>query len=146
MRLESKTFLGLLCFLAPDTVLYWFLSKDPTGTAALTLATLMAALLWFYLSFTSRHISPRPEDSKTGEIAEGAREMGFFSPYSWWPLWMGLSVSLGMLGIAVGWWLVYFAAPIAAFGVLGMVFEYYSGNHDRYTDDPAEAAVTKDET
>jgi hypothetical protein len=138
MRLESRTFYGLTIFFFLTTIVYWFLSEDPSGTTILTLATLMSALLWFYLSFTSRHTSPRPEDSKTGDIAEGAREMGFFSPYSWWPLWMGLGVSLGMVGIAVGWWLLYFAAPIAAIGVLGTVFEYYSGQHDRYTDEQYE--------
>lgn len=142
MRLESKTFLGLTAFLAPDAVVYWFISKDPSGTAALTLATLMSALLWFYLAFTGRRISPRPEDSKTGEIADGAREMGFFSPYSWWPLWMALGAALGFVGIAVGWWLLYFAAPLALIGVLGLVFEYYVGAHDRYTDDNYEVVET----
>jgi hypothetical protein len=142
VRLESKTFLGILCFMAPDTVLYWYLSKDPTGTACLTLCSVMAALLWFYLSFTSRHTSPRPEDSKDGEIAEGAREVGFFSPYSWWPLWMALGAAMAFAGIAVGWWLVYFAAPIALVGVLGMVFEYYAGAHDRYGDEEYERAET----
>jgi hypothetical protein len=139
VRLESRTFFGLTLFLAPDTVLYWYLSKDPTGTAALTLASLMSALLWFYLSFTSRRISPRPEDNSEGEIAEGAREMGFFSPYSWWPLWLALGIGLAFLGVAIGWWLVYFAAPIAAIGVVGMVFEYYVGDHDRYGDEETSA-------
>ena len=38
-------------------------------------------------------MDPRPEDRKDGEIADGAGELGFFPPYSWWPLWCALTLA-----------------------------------------------------
>ena len=32
---------------------------------------------------------PASRGPKEGEIADGAGELGFFPPYSWWPLWCG---------------------------------------------------------
>ncbi len=66
---------------------YWFLSYDPTGTAALIMTALLATLVAFYLGFHASKMEPRPEDRKEAEIADGAGELGFFPPYSWWPLW-----------------------------------------------------------
>jgi drug/metabolite transporter (DMT)-like permease len=134
MKTTNRMFLWLMVFLAPDTVIYWYLSKDPTGTAALTLCTLMSALIWYYLAFTSRRIGPGPEDDEEAEISDGAGELGFFSPYSWWPLGLVLSIGTGFLGIAVGWWLVYFAIPLVAVSVVGMIFEYYLKESNRYGD------------
>jgi hypothetical protein len=135
VKLEGKLFFYLLIFLAPDTVLYWYLSKDPTGTAALTLTTLMAALIWFYLAFTARRVGIRPEDDPDAAVSDGAGDLGFFSPYSWWPLFLVMAVGLGFLGVAIGWWLVYLAIPFVIVGVIGMIFEYYIGTHNRYLED-----------
>ena len=33
------------------------------------------------------------------------------------------------LGLAVGWWIVFIAAPLVALAVVGWVFEYFSGEH-----------------
>ena len=52
-------------------------------------------------------MDPRPEDRKDGEIADGAGELGFFPPYSWWPLWCALALGVIVYGTAMGaWWLV----------------------------------------
>jgi hypothetical protein len=134
MKTTHRMFLWLMVFLAPDTVVYWYLSKDPTGTAALTLCTLMAALIWYYFAFTARRIGPGPEDNEEAEISDGAGELGFFSPYSWWPLALVFSIGIGFLGIAVGWWLVYFAIPFVGVAVVGMLFEYYMKESNRYGD------------
>ena len=39
---------------------------------------------------------PRPEDRMDGEIADGAGELGFFPPYSWWPLWCAAALGGGV--------------------------------------------------
>ena len=44
-------------------------------------------MVTFYLGFHAKKMEPRPEDRKDAEIADGAGELGFFPPYSWWPLW-----------------------------------------------------------
>jgi hypothetical protein len=76
----------------------------------------------------SNRIQPRPEDSPDAEIADGAGEMGFFSPGSYWPFGIALAAVAASLGLAFfQWWLV--AAGVI--GVLvttsGLLFEYYTG-------------------
>ena len=92
------------CWSAPA---YWFITGDWTGTSALTMTTLLAAMVTIYLGFHAAKMEPRPEDRKDGEIADGAGELGFFPPYSWWPLWCGRDARRdASSAIAAGaWWL-----------------------------------------
>jgi hypothetical protein len=116
VKVEGIIFAVLGVFFVIVTPIYWFLSEDPTGTSALAL-------------LTARRIGPRPEDRKDAEIAEGAGELGFFSPHSWWPLFCALSLSVCVLGIVFGWWLFLIGAGFGIVSVLGLVFEYYRGEH-----------------
>ncbi len=116
-------------FFALVTPIYWFLSEDPTGTSALVMTTLLAGLVAFYLGVVSRQIDPRPEDRDEAEIADGAGELGFFPPYSWWPLWCGLALAGCVLGVVFGWWLFIIGAGAGSIALIGWVFEYYRGEH-----------------
>ncbi|REF34902.1 cytochrome c oxidase subunit 4 [Thermasporomyces composti] len=129
MKIEGFIFLCLTAFFAMVTPVYWFLSHDPTGTAALLMSTLLAGLIGFYTLITARRVGPRPEDRKDADIEEGAGELGFFSPHSWWPLYCGLSLALAVLGVVFGWWLFLIAVGVGTVSVLGLVFEYYRGVH-----------------
>ncbi len=60
--------------------------------------------------------------------AEGTGEQGFFSPHSWWPLFLGLSAATAFLGFAIGWWLFLIGMLFTVFAAIGFVFEYYRGN------------------
>ena len=71
---------------------YWFISYDPTGTSALTMTFLLTLLVTLYLGVHASRMEPRPEDRQDAEIADGAGELGFFPPYSWWPLWSGATL------------------------------------------------------
>jgi hypothetical protein len=73
---------------------YWLISGDWTGTSALVMTTLLAAMMTLYLGFHAAKMEPRPEDRKDAEIAEGAGELGFFPPYSWWPLWCAAALGV----------------------------------------------------
>ena len=85
---------------------YWFITGDWTGTSALTMTTLLAGMVTLYLGFHATKMDPRPEDRKDAEIADGAGELGFFPPYSWWPLWCGATLAVCVFGVAFGaWWL-----------------------------------------
>ncbi len=59
----------------------------------------------------------RPEDRKDGEIAEGAGELGFFPPYSWWPLWCA-GARCGIIVVSpsavLAWWLIDHRASCSA--------------------------------
>jgi hypothetical protein len=127
MRVEGWLFLGCGVFFTGADIVYWYTSQDPTGTAALALAVGLAILAGFYILFTGRRLPPRPEDNPEGEIVEGTGEIGFFSPHSWWPLFLGLSAAVLALGFAIGWWLVLIGLLLVVFCSIGFVFEYYRG-------------------
>ena len=128
MKVEGWLFLGCGVFFAGSDIVYWYVSKDPTGTAALALAVGLALLTGFYVVFTGRRLPVRPEDDEEGEIAQGTGEIGFFSPHSWWPLWVGMAAAVTALGFAIGWWLVLIGVVAVMFAAIGFVFEYYRGN------------------
>jgi Cytochrome c oxidase subunit IV len=130
VRIEGYLFALIAVFMIPVTVIYWYFSEDPTGTTALVLTFGLCFLIGFYLLFTARHIEPRPEDQLEAEIADGAGDLGFFSPHSWWPLAVAASCALGFLGVVFGWWLAFVAVPFIAYAVMGFVFEYYRGHHE----------------
>jgi len=128
MKVEGWLFLGCGVFFAGADIVYWYVSLDPTGTAALALAVGLALLTGFYVVFTGRRLPVRPEDDEEGEIAQGTGEIGFFSPHSWWPLWVALAAAVVAVGTAVGWWLVLIGVLLVVMTTIGFVFEYYRGH------------------
>ena len=129
MRVEGWLFLGCAIFFGVSDVFYWDLAHDPTGATALALAVGLAFLTGFYLLFTGRRLPPRPEDENEGEIEQGTGELGFFSPHSWWPLFVGLAAALAAIGVAIGWWMFLIGALALLMAVIGFVFEYYRGHY-----------------
>ena len=127
MKFEGSLFIGCAIFFGASDVVYWYFSKDPTGTTALALSVALAFLIGFYLLFTGRRLPQRPEDNPQGEIADAAGELGFFSPHSWWPLYVGLAAATASLGVVIGWWLFLIGALFLFLTVIGFVFEYYRG-------------------
>ncbi len=126
MKVEGYLFAFIAAFLAPVDVVYWFTSHDPTGTTALALGVCLGTLVGSYLLVTARRMEPRPEDLQDAEISDGAGEIGFFSPYSWAPLWCAMSAAVIFAGVVFGWWMVFLGAAFAVPAVGSMVFEYYS--------------------
>ena len=109
---------------------YWLISGDWTGTSALVMTTLLVAMITLYLGFHASRMQPRPEDRKDAEIADGAGELGFFPPYSWWPLWCALTLSVCVYGIAMGaWWLFIIGGVVGMVTLCGWIFEFYRGEH-----------------
>jgi hypothetical protein len=127
MRVEGWLFLGCAIFFGVADIFYWSLSHDPTGGTALALAVGLAFLTGFYVLFTGRRLPQRPEDDPEGEVEQGTGELGFFSPHSWWPLFVGLAAALAAVGVAIGWWLFLIGALALVLSIIGFVFEYYRG-------------------
>ncbi len=127
MKFEGSLFIGCAIFFGASDIVYWYFSKDPTGTTALALAVGLAFLIGFYLLFTGRRLPQRPEDNPAGKIADAAGEVGFFSPHSWWPLYVGLAAAIAALGVVIGWWLFLIGLLFLFLTVIGFVFEYYRG-------------------
>ena len=129
MKAEYWTIAALAVFFAVTAPIYWFVSYDPTGTAALVMTFLLCALLGFYLGVVAKQIPDRPEDRSDGEIAEGAGEQGFFPPYSWWPLFCAMALATIVMGIVIGWWLFIIGVGFGAVTLSGWIYEYYRGVH-----------------
>ncbi len=127
MKVEGYLFLGCAVFFGGSDYVYWHFSHDPTGSTALGLAVALAFLTGFYVLFTGRRLLPRPEDDRGGEIPQGTGELGFFSPRSWWPLFVGLASATAAIGMAIGWWLFLIGALFLLLAIIGFVFEYYRG-------------------
>ena len=130
MKAEAYVFLITTSFMGLVAPAYWFISGDPTGTSALVMTALLAAMVTLYLGFHAAKMDPRPEDRKNADISEGAGELGFFPPYSWWPLWCALALGVIVYGVALAaWWLVVIGFTIGAVTLSGFIFEYYRGEH-----------------
>jgi cytochrome c oxidase subunit IV len=127
MKVEGGLFVGCAVFFGGVDIIYWYFSRDPTGSVALLFAVGLAFLAGFYCLLTGRRLGKRPEDDIEGEIVEGTGEMGFFSPHSWWPLLLGLSCGLAAVGTAIGWWLFIIGMLAVMVTTIGFVFEYYRG-------------------
>ncbi|MCD6640374.1 MAG: cytochrome c oxidase subunit 4 [Nocardioides sp.] len=130
MKVESTIFAIATAFFILVSGLYWFMAEEPAGTAALFMTGLLAGMVTLYLGFHAKKMDPRPEDRADGEIADGAGELGFFPPFSWWPLWCALALSAIVYALALTqWWLVGFGFALGAIALVGWVFEYYRGEH-----------------
>ena len=127
MRIEAYLFGALAVFLVPVSIVYWYLSRDFTGTTCLVFSVFLAFMVAYYLWFTARRMEARPEDRPDAEISEGAGEVGFFSPHSWWPIALGASFTVTMVGTIIGPFLAIIGAGFLAVALAGLLFEYYVG-------------------
>ena len=130
MKVEAWIFAITTAFFLVVSPAYWLIAGDWTGTSALVMTTLLAAMVTLYLGFHASKMEPRPEDRKDGDIADGAGELGFFPPYSWWPLWCACSLGVIVYAVAIGaWWLVIIGFGLGGLALCGWIFEYYRGEH-----------------
>jgi len=130
MKAESLIFAICTVWFALVTPAYWLISSDVTGTSALTMTCLLTLLVTFYLGFHARKMAPRPEDRQDGEIADGAGELGFFPPFSWWPMWCGITLGLIVFATALtAWWLLIIGFGLGGLALCGWIYEYYVGDH-----------------
>jgi hypothetical protein len=127
MKIEGYLFGFLALFLVPVTAVYWVLSEDPAGTVLLALSIGLAFMIGYYLLFTARRMEARPEDRPDAEISEGAGEVGFFPPHSWWPIFLAAAFTTTCIGLIIGPFLVMIGFGALIVGALGFLFEYYIG-------------------
>ncbi|MFI1012421.1 cytochrome c oxidase subunit 4 [Streptomyces sp. NPDC020965] len=129
MKIQGKMFLWLSFFILVVAILYGVWSKEPVGTTALFMAFGLSIMVGYYLAFTAKRVDAMAQDDLEADVADEAGELGFFAPHSWQPLLLATGGALAFLGVAVGWWLIYFSAPLILIGIFGWVFEYYRGEN-----------------
>ncbi|HEY9416364.1 MAG TPA: cytochrome c oxidase subunit 4 [Pseudonocardia sp.] len=131
MKVESRIFEICTSFFFLCAIAYGVVSKEAVGVVCLTLTGGLSLIIGTYFRFISRRLELRPEDSPDAEIADGAGEMGFFSPGSYWPI--GLAAAAAILAISMAYWLVWaivIAVPLLLFMVGGLLFEYHRPQAD----------------
>ena len=102
---------------------------EPIGTAAIGLLVILSVFIAFYLWSGMRRSGTLPEDNLFGNIEDESGEVGFYSPWSWWPLMLGMSSAMAFASLAVGWWMFFIAFPFAIVALVGFVYEYSRGAH-----------------
>ena len=125
MKTSWVLFAGIGIFYAIMATIYASIGGDPAGIACLILSSALALLVAFYVWFTQKKIGAvLPEDNLNAEIADGAGELGFYSPHSWWPLAVASCTIMAGLGLIIGWWLTAIAAGLLIISIIGFVTEY----------------------
>lgn len=135
MRIEARLFEFIAAFFIFSAILYGVLTwlyatggVEWAGLTALALTAGLALITGTFFDFVSRRLDTRPEDYDGAEISDGAGELGFFAPHSWWPILVALSGSVAAVGIAL-WlpWLIVAGVVFILASAAGLVFEYYLG-------------------
>jgi len=133
MKTEWRIFGVVSAFLYVACAVYawwtWYdIGVDWVGVIGLLLSALLTTMCGGFFWFVSRRIDPRPEDRSDAEIVEGAGEIGFFSPGSYWPF--GLALSATVAGVGLVFWMVWLLAAgmiAVTAATCGLLFEYYTG-------------------
>lgn len=135
MHIEARLFEILTAFFVLAAVGYGVLTAmfatggvEWAGTTALVLSAGLSLIIGTFFRFVARRLDTRPEDYEDAEISDGAGELGFYSPHSWWPVMIALSASVTAVGAAF-WlpWLIVAGVAFVLASVSGLVFEYYLG-------------------
>jgi 4-hydroxybenzoate polyprenyltransferase len=131
VKIEAWLFLLLGAFFIPVATVYGFMVnwEEHVGYLAIYLLAGLCLMIGAYVYYTGNRVGPRPEDRLDAEVHEGSGEQGHFSPWSWWPLVLGLAAATSFLGVAVGWWIFLVGAGLGVIALVGWVYEYSRGDH-----------------
>ena len=133
MKFNGNLFYFLAAFYLLDAAGYaiWWMNTDGSfewiGTAAIAMLSVMSIFLAFYLKRTAAAQGVAPEDREDARVEDGDFEQGYFAPWSWWPLFLGLFAAICFASLAVGWWLFFIGFPLALVALIGFVFERSRG-------------------
>ena len=100
MHIEARLFEILTAFFALATVVYAVLTAyfangvEWAGTTAMVMTTGLTLIIGTFFRFVARRLDIRPEDYEDAEIADGAGDLGFYSPHSWWPIFVALAAGV----------------------------------------------------
>ncbi|MFT3715500.1 MAG: cytochrome c oxidase subunit 4 [Gordonia sp. (in: high G+C Gram-positive bacteria)] len=134
MKIEARIFEFIAIFFILMGIIYtistyfYRTGVEWAGAACLFFAGGLSILAGTYFRFVARRVEIRPEDYEEAEVEDGAGELGFFSPHSYWPILIAGFAALFALGFATGnlWFAIAIALGLVG-SVAGLVFEYHVG-------------------
>jgi hypothetical protein len=98
------------------------------GTITIGLSGILGSFIAFYLQVQLRNQGGvLPEDRLDADIDDGDPELGFYSPWSWWPFMLAAGAAIAMFGFSVGIWVAFYAIPVVLIALVGWSYEYYRG-------------------
>jgi hypothetical protein len=126
MKVESRLFeiIAVFCFVVG--IVYTIFAQEAVGVAGLFLTGGLCLIVGTYFRFVSRRLEGRPEDDPEAEISDGAGDVGFFSPGSYWPIALAGTVALFGISLAFFYvWAMVISGVLLLLAVGGLVFEYH---------------------
>ena len=134
MKVEAKLFEFLTAFFFLAGIVYTictaFSSRgvEWAGVTGMFFSGGLTLIAGTYFRFVARRVEIRPEDYEDAEVEDGAGELGFFSPGSWWPIAIAAGAAMFAIGFATGnFWFAIFSALVIMGAAAGLVFEYHVG-------------------
>ncbi|MBF4624463.1 cytochrome c oxidase subunit 4 [Clavibacter sp. VKM Ac-2872] len=134
MRANRNLFYVLAVFFVLAAAAYttWHLIDQGTvewvGTLAIALSGALAAFIGFFVArLYAAQNGELPEDRSDANVDDGDPELGFFSPWSWWPVILAAGAASVFLGLAVGIWIAIIGGGLAIIALVGWTYEYYRG-------------------
>jgi len=125
MKTNIRVLLVLAVYFFVVATLYtvWSLidhqSVEWAGTLAIGLSGVLTIFIAFFLQVQFKNQGGElPEDRLDADIDEGDPELGFYSPWSWWPVILAAGAGIALLGFAVGIWICFLCHP-TRFGGFG---------------------------
>lgn len=126
MKVESRLFEIVTAAFFILGIAYAVLAQEPVGVAGLFLTGGLALIIGTYFRFVSRRLEERPEDNPDGEVSDGAGDVGFFSPGSYWPI--AVAACAALMGISLAFfyiWALVISGVLLLTAIGGLVFEYH---------------------
>jgi len=98
------------------------------GTLAIGLSGILTLFIGFYLQIQYKNQGGElAEDRLDADIDDGDPEIGFYSPWSWWPVILASGAAIAFAGLSVGFWVAFYSVPLILIGLVGWTYEYYRG-------------------
>ncbi len=134
MKIEAKIFEILTVFFLLVGIVYAVFTGfsrtgvEWAGVTAIVLSFGLTLIIGTYFRFVARRLDTRPEDFDDAEISDGAGDLGFFSPGSFWPISLAGAAAVTAVGFAFFMpWLMALGIVLVLAAAAGLVFEYHIG-------------------
>lgn len=134
MKIEARLFELLTAFAFLVAIIYAVFTGvsrtgvEWAGTTAIILSGGLTLIIGTYFRFVARRLDLRPEDYEDAEISDGAGDLGFFSPGSFWPIALAAAAALVATALAFFQpWLIGLGVICVLTAAAGLVFEYHVG-------------------
>ncbi|MGL4305388.1 MAG: cytochrome c oxidase subunit 4 [Mycobacteriaceae bacterium] len=134
MKVEAKIFELLTGFFVAVGIIYVIFTAlsrtgvEWAGATGIFLSAGLTLIIGTYFRFVARRLDTRPEDYEEAEISDGAGELGFFSPGSFWPILLAFGAAMTGLSLALSlFWMTVGAVVFVLISAGGLVFEYHIG-------------------